>query len=74
MHLGTMEIVLIVILALVLFGAGKLSGVGKALGKSIKDFKSEVRDDGEKKPEAAEEGQPEDVDRRPEAAEEEKKE
>ena len=45
MHLGTMEIVLIVILALVLFGAGKLSGVGKALGKSIKDFKNEVKDD-----------------------------
>ena len=40
MHLGTMEIVLIVVLALVLFGAGKLSGVGKALGKSIREFKS----------------------------------
>ena len=49
MHLGTMEIVLIVVLALVLFGAGKLSGVGKALGKSIKDFKNEVKDDGDKK-------------------------
>ncbi|MBR4502361.1 MAG: twin-arginine translocase TatA/TatE family subunit [Clostridia bacterium] len=47
MHLGTMEIILIVILALVLFGAGKLSGVGKALGKSIKDFKNEVREDKE---------------------------
>ncbi len=47
MHLGTMEIVLIVVLALVLFGAGKLSGVGKALGKSIKDFKNEVKEDKE---------------------------
>lgn len=47
MHLGTMEIILIVILALVLFGAGKLSGVGKALGKSIKDFKNEVKEDKE---------------------------
>ena len=44
MRLGTTEIILIVILALVLFGAGKLSGVGKALGKSIKDFKNEVKD------------------------------
>ncbi len=54
MRLGTTEIVLIVILALVLFGAGKLAGVGKALGKSIKDFKNEVKDDtpdtAEKKP------------------------
>ncbi len=39
MRLGTTEIILIVVLALVLFGGGKLAGVGKALGKSIKDFK-----------------------------------
>ena len=46
MRLGTMEILLIVLLALVIFGGGKLAGVGKALGKSIKDFKNEVKDDG----------------------------
>lgn len=45
MRLGTTEIILIVVLALVLFGGGKLEGVGKALGKSIKDFKNEVKDD-----------------------------
>ena len=45
MRLGTTEIVLIIVLALVLFGGGKLAGVGKALGKSIKDFKNEVKDD-----------------------------
>ena len=28
-----------------LFGGGKLAGVGKALGKSIKDFKNEVKED-----------------------------
>ena len=44
MRLGTTEIILIVVLALVLFGGGKLAGVGKALGKSIKDFKNEVKD------------------------------
>ena len=43
MRLGTTEIILIVVLALVLFGGGKLAGVGKALGKSIKDFKNEVK-------------------------------
>ena len=45
MRLGTTEIILIVILALVLFGGGTLAGVGKALGKSIKDFKHEIKDD-----------------------------
>ena len=53
MRLGTTEIILIVVLALVLFGGGKLAGVGKALGKSIKDFKHEVKDD--EKPEEKEE-------------------
>ncbi len=44
MRLGATEIILIIILALVLFGGGKLAGIGKALGRSIKDFKNEVRD------------------------------
>ena len=47
MRLGTTEIILIIVLVLVLFGGGKLAGVGKALGKSIKDFKNEVKDDGQ---------------------------
>jgi len=54
MRLGTTEIILIIVLALVLFGGGKLAGVGKALGKSIKDFKNEVKEEDqpqEKKPE-----------------------
>ena len=50
MRLGTTEIILIVVLALVLFGGSKLAGVGKALGKSIKDFKNEVMDDKDDKP------------------------
>ena len=55
MRLGTTEIILIVVLALVLFGGGKLAGVGKALGKSIKDFKHEMKEDGDDKPEEDEE-------------------
>ena len=50
---GGWEIILIIVLALVLFGAGKLSGVGKALGKSIKDFKNEVKEDKEDDAEGA---------------------
>lgn len=49
MRLGTTEILLLVLLALVLFGGGKLAGVGKALGKSIKDFKNEVSEDNTEK-------------------------
>ena len=45
MRLGVWEIALILVLVLVLFGGGKLAGVGKALGKSIREFKSEMKQD-----------------------------
>ncbi|MDR2663055.1 MAG: twin-arginine translocase TatA/TatE family subunit [Treponema sp.] len=45
MRLGITEIILIVIVAFVLFGgAAKLSGLGKALGKSIREFREELKD------------------------------
>jgi len=42
MRLGIMEILIILVIALVVFGGGKLAGVGKALGQSIREFKKEV--------------------------------
>ena len=45
MRLGIMEILIILIIALVVFGGGKLGGVGKALGQSIREFKKEVKVD-----------------------------
>lgn len=45
MRIGVTEILLILVLALVLFGGSKLSGVGKALGQSIREFKKEVTPD-----------------------------
>ncbi len=40
MPLGPWELLLILLIVVVIFGAGKLSGVGSALGKSVRDFKS----------------------------------
>jgi sec-independent protein translocase protein TatA len=42
MRIGTTEIILLLILALLIFGGSKLSGLGKALGTSIRDFKKET--------------------------------
>ena len=55
MHLGITEIILLIFLALVLFGGSKLSGVGKALGRSIKDFKTELQGTDNKPSDASEE-------------------
>jgi sec-independent protein translocase protein TatA len=37
--LGTTGLLIILVIALVVFGAGKLPGIGDALGRSIKNFK-----------------------------------
>ncbi|MFC1501346.1 twin-arginine translocase TatA/TatE family subunit [Elusimicrobiota bacterium] len=37
--LGTQEILLLLLLALLLFGASKLPAIGRAIGQSIKEFK-----------------------------------
>jgi len=40
MHLGVGEIALLIVLALVLFGAKRLPQVGRAAGEAIREFKS----------------------------------
>src|SRR3954447_11797046 len=44
-HLGPMELVIILVIALMVFGAGKLPEVGSALGKGIKEFKKATTDE-----------------------------
>ena len=49
LDLGWPEIVLVLLIVLIIFGAGKLPQIGSALGKSIKEFrKARYEDDGDK--------------------------
>ena len=43
--IGFPELIVILVLALLIFGAGKLPGVGKSLGGSIKEFKKAMKED-----------------------------
>lgn len=45
--LGTQELLIILALVMVVFGAGKLPQVGTAMGKGIRNFKTGVRDAGD---------------------------
>jgi len=45
--LGTSELIIILILVLIIFGAGKLPQVGKSLGQGLRNFKDGMKD-GEK--------------------------
>ena len=38
--IGIPELILILVIALVIFGPGKLPEIGKAVGKSIREFRS----------------------------------
>jgi len=43
--LGTQELIIILVIILVIFGAGKLPQIGGALGKGIRDFKKGMDND-----------------------------
>ncbi len=45
--IGAPEIIGIVVVVLVIFGAGKLTGVGKALGTGVREFRQEARKPGD---------------------------
>lgn len=56
-NIGPTEILLIALVALLLFGAGRIADIGKGLGQGIKNFKQGLKEagevDGDKKEDAA---------------------
>ncbi len=49
--LGTTELIIILVLVMIIFGAGKLPQVGGALGKGLRNFKDGVKEGNEEQPE-----------------------
>jgi sec-independent protein translocase protein TatA len=45
--LGVMELVLILVIILLLFGGGKIASLGSGIGKGIRNFKSSVKGEDE---------------------------
>ena len=43
-NVGVTEILLIAVVALLLFGAGRIADIGKGLGQGIKNFKQGLRE------------------------------
>lgn len=54
MGLGTTEILLICLLALILFGGSKLADIGKGMGEGIKNFKKGLKESDQDDKEEAE--------------------
>ena len=56
-NLGPTELIIVLVIALIIFGPGKLPELGKALGQGIREFKEAMQDLGEDKgTESKEEG------------------
>lgn len=56
---GTGELILVLVVVVLIFGASRLPGVAKAIGQSLKIFKSEVKGlDDETKPTDAPKDEP----------------
>ena len=43
-NVGLPELLVLFLILLLLFGASRLSGIGSALGRTIREFRKEVRD------------------------------
>lgn len=44
--IGIQELLVILLICLLIFGAAKLPDIGRALGKTIQEFKKAVKDEG----------------------------
>lgn len=42
-NLGPMELVIILVIVLLLFGGSRLAGLGKSTGRALKEFKEETK-------------------------------
>ncbi len=45
--IGTTELVIILLIALLIFGPSRLAGIGSSLGRAIRDFRRSMREDDE---------------------------
>ncbi len=52
--LGVQELLIILLIVLIIFGASKLPQLGKGLGEGIKNFKKGIRDEVSDKSESSE--------------------
>lgn len=58
--LGAPELIVILVVALLIFGPGKLPEIGSALGKGIRDFRKALENKGNEEPANAVEKAPAD--------------
>ena len=59
--LGPLELLIILVILVVIFGANRLGEIGGALGKTVREFRKEMKTDDDKAAEKAEDKKPEET-------------
>ena len=57
-NLGPTELIIVLVIILAIFGAGKLAGLGGALGKGVKDFRTSMKEESDADDESEGEEEP----------------
>ncbi len=52
--IGMPELIIILVIILIIFGAGKLPEIGGGMGKAIRNFRNATRETGKKQPDQIE--------------------
>ncbi len=50
--IGSTELIVVLVIVILLFGAGRVGDLGGALGKSIREFRSAMKEDPDEKKES----------------------
>jgi sec-independent protein translocase protein TatA len=59
-NVGPFELIIILLIVLAVFGAGRIAGIGRALGTSVREFREEARNEDEEEGDPDGEGGAED--------------
>jgi sec-independent protein translocase protein TatA len=43
--IGPLELIILLVIVIAIFGAGKLAGIGGAVGRSVKEFRAATKDE-----------------------------
>ena len=60
-NVGPFELIIILLIVIAVFGAGRIAGIGRALGTSVREFREEARNEDEEGEEGEEDGEDEDA-------------
>ncbi|MCY3749542.1 MAG: twin-arginine translocase TatA/TatE family subunit [Chloroflexi bacterium] len=52
-NVGPFELIIILLIVIAVFGAGRIAGIGRALGTSVREFREEARNEEDEEGEGA---------------------